>query len=56
MSDEDGMLDDYEEEEDGGKGNDSDFSEDTPFQVCYIMPYCQMRFSHSGKFSRTYFG
>ena len=32
VSDEDGMLDDYEEE-DGGKGNDSDFSEDTPFQV-----------------------
>jgi hypothetical protein len=31
VSDED-LLDDYEEE-DGGKGNDSDFSEDTPFQV-----------------------
>jgi hypothetical protein len=33
VSDED-LLDDYEEEEnDAGKGNDSDFSEDTPFQV-----------------------
>ena len=32
VSDED-MLDDYEEEEEAGKGNDSDFSEDTPFAV-----------------------
>ena len=31
VSDED-LLDDYEEDE-TGKGNDSDFSEDTPFQV-----------------------
>ena len=35
VSDED-LLDDYEEDE-TGKGNDSDFSEDTPFQVLSVL-------------------